>query len=111
PLKRTKALATFGLGLPLGSLLGTLIGGFVVDHWGWRAAFHVVGLPGLLLALIAWRVVKEPPRGRFDAQRIEEAVHAEPKSFKEVALMMWRSPVLRHMIIALTLTAIATSPT
>jgi len=35
-------------------LLGGGLGGYVALHWGWRAAFQVVGLPGVLLALLLW---------------------------------------------------------
>ncbi|HWW63421.1 MAG TPA: MFS transporter [Sphingomonadaceae bacterium] len=109
PGSRTKALAIYGLGYPIGGLLGTIAGGIVLDHWGWRAAFYVVGLPGLLLALLTWRIVREPARGQFDAG--DTADLAAPKSFREVALVLWRSPVLRQMILALTLLSIFTSPT
>ena len=113
PLRRTKALAIYGLGYPAGALVGMVIGGTVVDHWGWRAAFYVVGLPGLLVALITWRVVKEPQRGRYDsaADTGADPDFASPKSFKEVALILWRSPILRQMILALTLVSVFTSPT
>jgi MFS family permease len=111
PLKRTKALAIFGLGYPGGALIGMLVGGAVLDHWGWRAAFYVVGLPGLLIALMTWLVVKEPQRGRFDPPAQGDAKSGDGQSFKEVALIMWRSPVLRQMVIALTLVSVFTSPT
>jgi MFS family permease len=111
PLKRTIPLAIFGLGLPVGSLVGALVGGILLDHWNWRVAFYVAGLPGLLLAFLTWRFVKEPQRGRFDPSSGPSKLNTEPKSFNEVALMMWRSPVLRHMIIALTIMFTATSPT
>ncbi len=42
---RTKALAIYGLGYPGGAFVGMIVGGFVLDHWGWRAAFYVVGIP------------------------------------------------------------------
>jgi MFS family permease len=111
PGKRTKSLAIFGLGYPIGALFGMVIGGVVLDHWGWRAAFYVVGLPGILVALLTWRVVKEPQRGRFDAQGADDPTFSDPRSFREVSLMLWRSPVLRQMLIALTLTSVFTSPT
>src|SRR5690606_18655251 len=57
PKRRTKALATFGLGYPIGALVGMIIGGIVLDHWGWRAAFFVVGIPGLILALVTWLMI------------------------------------------------------
>ena len=111
PGARTKPLALYGMGLPVGSFFGMIVGGFVLDHWGWRAAFFVVGLPGILLALLTWRLIKEPQRGRYDPGRERDPAFADPRSFKEIALIMWRSPVLRQLIIALTLLITFTAPT
>ncbi|MFP1683204.1 spinster family MFS transporter [Alloalcanivorax sp. C16-1] len=58
--KRASAMATFSLGIPAGSLVGMAIGGLIADSFGWRAAFIVVGIPGLLLGLIALVTLREP---------------------------------------------------
>lgn len=62
PDKRSSALATYGLGAPLGALVGMAFGGLVADSLGWRQAFIWVGLPGLLLAVVAVLVLPEPRR-------------------------------------------------
>src|SRR5262245_8080337 len=62
PAERSRGLALFALGTPLGASLGVLIGGIINHYYGWRAAFLAVGLPGLLMALITWLVVTEPRR-------------------------------------------------
>src|SRR3546814_12458719 len=49
--KRSSAIAFYGLGIPIGSLLGLILGGVVNDIYGWRIALMLVGEPGLLLAL------------------------------------------------------------
>lgn len=64
--RRATAMAVFTLGVPFGSFLGYLIGGFVDDRWGWRAAFFVAGLPGLILMLLIRFTLKEPVRGQAD---------------------------------------------
>ena len=61
--ERATALAVFSLGVPLGTALGNLVGGQIGEAWGWRAAFYVLGIPGLLLALYIAFAFKEPPRG------------------------------------------------
>ena len=53
----------------MGSAIGFALGGFLGEHWGWRAAFLAVGLPGLLVALLAL-TMKEPLRGRFDEKKV-----------------------------------------
>jgi predicted MFS family arabinose efflux permease len=65
PAKRGRMLAVFSMAIPVGSALGYLLGGVLEQTLGWRAAFFVVGLPGLL---IAWRVgaLSEPVRGGLD---------------------------------------------
>jgi predicted MFS family arabinose efflux permease len=60
PEKRASALAFYSLGIPVGSLLGMVIGGLLADYLGWREAFVVVGLPGVALALVVWFVLKDP---------------------------------------------------
>jgi MFS family permease len=68
PEKRASALSIYSLGVGLGAAFGTIIGGVVATHYGWRVAMYVIGLPGLLLALVIWLVVPEPKRGLSDAQ-------------------------------------------
>lgn len=58
--KRASALAFFSIGTPLGGLLGLAMGGVIADAWGWRTAFLVAGLPGLLFAVIVFLTMREP---------------------------------------------------
>jgi MFS transporter, Spinster family, sphingosine-1-phosphate transporter len=60
PERRSSALAFYSLGIPIGTLLGMIIGGTLADALGWREAFVVVGLPGVALALVVWFVLKDP---------------------------------------------------
>lgn len=60
--RRGRALAIFGLGVPIGSFIGKAGGGILSEWFGWRAAFLIVGLPGLLLAVIVMMAVREPRR-------------------------------------------------
>lgn len=60
--KRNSAIAFYGLGIPIGSLLGMAIGGLLADAYGWRTAFLVVGVPGVLLALLIPLLIREPRR-------------------------------------------------
>jgi predicted MFS family arabinose efflux permease len=64
PEKRSSALAFYSLGIPIGSLLGLVIGGLLADWLGWRQAFLIVGLPGVAMALIVWFGLREPRRER-----------------------------------------------
>ncbi|MBI1186196.1 MAG: MFS transporter [Alphaproteobacteria bacterium] len=58
--KRASALAFYSMGTPLGSLLGMAVGGIVADAFGWRWAFVVCGIPGIILAVVAAMTLVEP---------------------------------------------------
>jgi predicted MFS family arabinose efflux permease len=65
--RRSMAMTIFALGAPIGAWLGSDIAGLVSTNHGWRAAFLVLGIPGIILALIILVTIKEPKRGRLDA--------------------------------------------
>ncbi|RYF94872.1 MAG: MFS transporter [Caulobacteraceae bacterium] len=58
--KRSSALAFYHMGTPIGSLLGLVFGGLVADAYGWRMAFLVAGVPGLIFAALAVFTLREP---------------------------------------------------
>ena len=66
PEKRSTALSIYSAGLYFGVLIGFLTGGYLNQQLGWRTAFFVVGLPGIIFALLFYTTVKEPPRGATD---------------------------------------------
>ncbi len=70
PEKRGTAMSIYSSGLYLGILLGYVIGGMVADAVGWRTTFMLLGIPGVLFALLLAVVVKEPPRGQWEDPRI-----------------------------------------
>jgi MFS family permease len=65
PERRGRVFAIFYLAIPVGSAVGYLLGGLIEHHFGWRAAFFAVGLPGILLALFTL-TAPDPPRGIND---------------------------------------------
>ncbi|THD61518.1 MFS transporter [Phenylobacterium sp.] len=66
PKQRASALSVYSFGIPLGTMLGAILGGQIAQAFGWRMAFTVVGLPGLLIAVALKALVKEPPRGHSE---------------------------------------------
>jgi MFS family permease len=60
--QRGRAFSVFYVAIPVGAACGYLLGGFIEPVLGWRAAFYVVGLPGIVLSLLALTVI-DPPRG------------------------------------------------
>jgi predicted MFS family arabinose efflux permease len=71
PRDRSQALGVYAMGVTLGTMFANLIGGWVTDVFDWRTAFFVVGLPGILIAIVFKLTVKEPPRGYTDPARKE----------------------------------------
>jgi MFS family permease len=75
PLKRATALGIFQAAIPMGFALGFVIGGILGKYFGWRVAFMLVGFPGLLTALLVWRL-REPVRGSTDTDAHGHALPA-----------------------------------
>jgi predicted MFS family arabinose efflux permease len=99
---RASALSVYSLGLPIGSFLGLFAGGWVAQLYGWRAAFFIVGLPGLILAVLVKLTIREPARGLADGKASADR-SAPPLA--QVLKFLWSRKSFRHMTIATALLA------
>jgi predicted MFS family arabinose efflux permease len=88
PRERARALAVYSFGIPIGSAAGILIGGLIASQLDWRIAFLVVGLAGVAVAPLFRLVVREPKRGRYDAQPTQQ----ERASFMRTASLLAAKP-------------------
>ena len=70
PERRSSAMGFYTLGISAGIMLAYLAGGWVAQNIGWREAFFIVGIPGLLLALVVRFTLTEPQRG-VSEQRLD----------------------------------------
>ena len=103
PVKRASAISMQSIGVYAGILLGFLFGGWISQAFGWRTAFVVIGLPGVLFAALFWLTVKEPVRGQ-----IENAVDTgRTPAFGETLRYLWSSPSFRLIPFAAGLYAFA----
>lgn len=102
PEKRASALSIYALGIPFGSILGLLAGGWVAEFYGWRTAFFVVGVPGVLLALIFKLSVREPIRGMSDASA--RVAGEQPPLGATIAILL-RNRTMVHLAMGGALTA------
>ena len=105
PEERGRALALYSLGVPFGIAIGAAVGGGVAAHYGWRAAFYAVGLPGLAIALLILTVIREPVRGAQDGPSSNHEI--APAQLRGVIAMFFRDPVLRWTALATGLGAFA----
>jgi predicted MFS family arabinose efflux permease len=101
--QRSSALGWFYFSTPIGLAAGFAIGGLVVAHFGWRAAFLVAGVPGLLLALLLTLTVREPARGAFERQETATLQRSSPHAL--AALLRARPTMLFLMLAAMVQTA------
>ncbi|HEV8308303.1 MAG TPA: MFS transporter [Methylomirabilota bacterium] len=63
----------FNAAIPVGGAIGVTVGGLVGSRFGWRGAFLLIGIPSLVLAVLAWRLA-DPPRGGQDVAPEEDPV-------------------------------------
>jgi len=103
PERRAGALSFYSTGVNIGVLFGFLAGGWLNEFFGWRVAFVVVGVPGILIALMVRFTLREPIRGMAD-QRVASD-KAEPLS--EVLGLLWSRRSFRHMALASAANAFA----
>ncbi len=102
PSQRATAFGIYALGIPIGTMLGYLFGGWINEAFNWRVAFFIVGVPGILLALIVQLTLKEPRRGTFD--RDAKANDAVPE-FRTVLSFLWRLKSFRYVSLGAALHA------
>jgi len=69
PTERARAIAIWMLGLPLGLGLANGAGGWILQNWGWRNAFYIAAVPGLVCAAAAL-AMREPARGTREAHAV-----------------------------------------
>lgn len=81
--RRASALAIFSLGIPIGSALAYVGGGWLVSNFDWRTAFLLLGAPGIVAALLLKFTVKEPPRS---------GAQLKPPSFSETLKALSKKP-------------------
>lgn len=66
PRSRARALAIYAMGITLGSVLAAAFGGPIAEAFSWREAFIILGIPGVLVGILVFFTIKEPPRGYSD---------------------------------------------
>ncbi|MEM7767218.1 MAG: MFS transporter [Pseudomonadota bacterium] len=126
PESRATAVSIYALGVPLGGMLASVFGGFIAGNldgpsfaaflgsigmgwaqnaidWsdveGWRIAFVLVGVPGILVAIIVKMTVTEPPRGYTDPASLQN----QPKvGFGEALSILSKKPAYLHVVAGAT---------
>ncbi len=100
PERRGTALSIYSAGVYIGILFGFLFGGAIAEHYGWRSAFFIMGIPGILFALIFRITVREPVRGRWEVGKTQDA-----PSFKETISTLRQLPTFWYLAMGSALSA------
>jgi MFS family permease len=66
PEQRNRALTIFNVAIPVGAAMGFGFGGWMGEAHGWRNAFYISAVPGIVIALLIWFFMREPERGETD---------------------------------------------
>jgi predicted MFS family arabinose efflux permease len=99
--QRSTALGIYSLGIPVGIMFGFFAGGWMNEFFGWRAAFFVVGIPGILLAVLVRFSVREPVRGMSEGRIISGAQPTMMDTFRYLS----QKRTFRHLAFGGALTA------
>lgn len=95
--ERPRAMAIYWLCGSLAVIIGYLGGGWLVAHLGWRLTFIIIGVPGIILAMLVKFTLREPR-----ATKKSFRVDAQP-SFKAVLTTVWGQLTLRYIVMAFTI--------
>jgi predicted MFS family arabinose efflux permease len=101
--QRASAIGFYSTGVGIGILFGFLFGGWLNEFFGWRVAFMVVGVPGIVLALLVRMTLKEPVRGHSENRQATST--AVP--FRTTMALLWSRRSFRHMAFGAGLSAFA----
>ncbi|MVM39357.1 MFS transporter [Spirosoma sp. HMF3257] len=97
PEKRATALSIYSTGIYFGILMGFLMGGYLNQQLGWRTAFFVIGIPGIIFSLLFYALVKEPRRGATDAN---PALVIESPSLRDVLTRLYSTKTFVYLALA-----------
>ena len=109
--ERSTAVGLWYLSSAVGSIFIFIVGGWVAANYGWRAAFFLAGIPGMVMAVVVFTVVKEPQRGASDAghHAAPPAPAAARLSFAQSLAEIGARPAAVHILLGVLLTAAAIS--
>ena len=102
PKLRATALGIFALGVPFGLFVGLYGGAHIAATYGWRTTFYVLGIPGLILALLVMFTIREPKRGASDGH----AYTGDAPPLMTTVRHMLTQTSLVHVFIGATITTL-----
>ena len=97
--ERPRAMGFYSMSYIISMIIGYLVGGWLVEIFGWRTTFMMIGVPGVLVAILVKLTLREP---RLTQQRRTQqaSVIAEQPSLMEVLQVLWQQRTFRHIFLA-----------
>ncbi|MBB3982233.1 MFS family permease [Sphingobium fontiphilum] len=111
PRERSTAVGLWYLSSAIGSIVTFIVGGMVAAAYGWRMAFLLAGVPGMIMAVVVFFVIREPVRGASDGTAAERAARPAPEKlgFARSLAEIGARPAAVHILLGVLLTAAAIS--
>ena len=100
PRHRSTVLGLFAMGAPVGVFMAMAVGGFIAAEYGWRPAFFIAGLPGLIMAILIMMFLKSPQRGAYDDPN---AVRQAPPPMRQAFAHIVKDKRLLHLVSGMVL--------
>ena len=107
--RRSLAASVFQSGGAIGGAVAFVLGGFIAEAYGWRAAFFLAFLPGLIVAFLLFATVREPPRGAMSEQATGPDKSSFGRAFVDGLVFIRGQPALIHVICGMTISAVGLS--
>ncbi len=101
--QRGTALSVYSSGIYIGILLGYLFGGVLAEKLGWRTTFLVMGIPGIIFAIVFRFTIKEPTRGYYDHRH----QHRGAQSLSSTLALLKKRPAFWYIALGCAFTAYA----
>lgn len=97
--ERPRAVARYMLGVPLSMVIGYFLAGWLNEFYGWRMTFVLLGLPGIVMAILASCTLKEPRDQDVERSRLEKAaaVPVQP-GLRKLCVTLWTNRTFRHLL-------------
>lgn len=100
--ERPRAFSIYWISAPLSMILSFLVGGWLIEQYGWRMTFIIIGVPGILLAVLVKFTLHEPRLKRLSDVQENITTKADnkgnPDSLKIVITTLLRKPAFRHLV-------------
>jgi MFS family permease len=102
PRTRSRALAFHQSSVYVGTILGSWLGAWLAMHYGWRVGFYFFGAAGMLLAIVLYAALREPPRGLAESKELAAhgIVTGTPLGIADTFRVIFRSPAVILLMLA-----------